>query len=203
MDAIRSLTSIDATRLLGRDPRSLVQDVLDDSAQEHLAVEMHALDALVASQIADLPVGRAGVLAAEMSPLLCSLFRDVAEIRSVLAYVHSWIRTLGDVGTTARMVDLACREAKLVRAEYGSVDGDALDAIPAEDRDALLRWRELDRRYTAEVSMGDWAIRLRIHDHQTLTALVAVDDLRVVVGVAHVDQDQGPRAANRIPELTA
>lgn len=203
MDAISILSSTTPKALLGRDPRSLVTDVLDFASQDLLHAEMRALDLVVAPHAALLPVGRAGVLTAEMTPLLCSVMRDEVQIPELLRHVHRWVSGLGDVTVTAREVEAARCEARLVVGEYGLRDGDSLDALPSEDREAVERHRRLDRATTCEVRVDDWILRLRIHDHNTLSAVVSVDGMRAIVGIAHVDQDGDSGPVARLPELIA
>ena len=203
MRDLHSLLDVRAVSLIGRDPASLIMDVLDETMQDDLRPEMDALAALAASHSLHLPHGRTRTMAVEMAPMLCSLVRNEAEIRHLLSFVHDWIEGLGDVARTARRVHALMVQAALVVAEHGAIDLERLATLPPLDQEAMLAYQEAEESTATNRSRGTCTITLRVHDHATLTAVVGVGRRRAVVGATVVDDDDGNRTRDRTPELVA
>lgn len=203
MQILHTLIDVRAAALIGRDPVSLVMDVLDDTMQDDLQTEMDALSALAASHAFALPFGPTRVMTIEMAPMLCSLVHHESDIPALLAFVHDWIVGLGDVRRTAREVHAAMQEARLVIAEHGELDSAKLLTLPDVDQEAIGHCQELLDATSSTRTMGGWSIDLVISDHRTLAAMLSVEGKQAVIGVCFIDDEPGPRIKDRTPLLVA
>lgn len=204
MSVFSHLLDIEPSALMGRDPSSLMMDVLDDASGDGLRDEMNALSALVASHAIVLPMGPARTLAIEMTPLLCSMAQNEVEVMAALRYVHDWIVGLGDLATIARRIDVATKEARDVHERHGNVDLATVRSISQDDCNAILAYQDLQELTSSERDMGVWTMHLMIADFQTLALMMRIGASRVVIGIGIIDQDDGrSRAAPKVPLLVA
>jgi len=204
MSVFSHLLAIDPSSLMGRDPSSLMMEVLDDSSQDGLRNEVDVLSALVASHAIVLPIGDARRLTMEMTPLLCSMARSDQEIDAALRHVHDWIVGLGDLYAVTRRVDAATRAARDVHERRGNIDLATLTTISQDDCDAIHRYQTLQEETSSERPMGGWTMHLMVADFQTLALMMRIGASRVVIGIGIIDQDDGrSRAAPKVPLLAA
>ena len=204
MSVFSHLLDVSPAALIGRDPASLIMDVLDGTTHDDLRDEVNALSALAASRAIGLPVGRARDLTIDMAPLLCSLAPDERGVDEVIHFIHGWLTGLGDLAAVAREMHTAITMMRMICAEHGDIDLETLSRISQDDCNAIVEYDEIQDRTTRVRVLDDWSIILHVGENGNFLVSIQIDDRRVIVGVGTIDQGGGrARTTPEMPILVA
>lgn len=199
MSVFSHLLDVDPAALIGRDPASLIMDVLDGTTHDGLGDEVRALSSLAASRAIWLPAGPKRDLTIDMAPLLCSLAPDERGVDEVVHFIHGWLVGLGDLAAVAREMDAASDRMFLVYERHGDIDLETLARISQDDCNAIVDYDDLSDRTTRVREIDGWSVILHVGARGNFLVSVQIDGRRVIIGVGSLDDDGGRTTAE--PEM--